>query len=78
MGNDHWKPFWFEGNRACGWIESPGDWERIKNEYGQDTKFLASAKSWDANKRPYFGFYLECNDGVDTLGEFANRNGMEL
>ncbi len=72
-----WETFWFEGNLAWGRIESPEDWERIQVAY-IDGPDLSSAQRFDnASSGPYFGFASECR-GKETLGEFAEKNGMKI
>ena len=33
MSDKNWIPFWFEGNEAWGWIDTPEKFDRIKKAY---------------------------------------------
>ncbi len=72
-----WKPFYFEGNLAWGWINNPQEWKRIQEAYKNSSVILTSAKRNLNNKRDAFGFYHEYN-GDETLGEFFKLHNMNL
>ena len=74
-----WIPFWFEGNSAWGMIDSPGEFERIKKAYhGSDCRSAKRAGGdYESNGIPYFGYRAECI-GAETLGEWADKNGIIL
>jgi hypothetical protein len=73
----NWRKFWFEGNMAWGLIESPEDWRRIKVAYSDINLRTARRCETLSYPYPYFGFSSECK-GKETLGEFADNNGMNL
>lgn len=75
--NNIWAPFYFEGNQAWGWIDSPEEWKRIVKAYKDICIDLLTAKRNPNNERDAFGFYHEYN-GHDNLGEFAKTNKMDL
>ena len=77
MENSNWKPFWFEGNLAWGWIDSPEEWERIKGAYKNQSFDLSRARRFDGADRNYFGFASECR-GKESLLDFAKKHNMEL
>lgn len=74
-----WKSFWFESNAAWGWINSPKEWERIK-EFHPNTDLGNAKESVDYSNstgEPYFGFRAECR-GPGILKEFFEKNKMIL
>jgi hypothetical protein len=74
-----WVPFYFEGNLAWGWINTPEDWERVKFQY-KDQFDPSLAKQYNGvTTRGYasFGFYTEYN-GTITLKEWAEKLNMSL
>jgi len=78
--NTNWVPFYFEGNLAWGWINTPEDWERVKFYY-KDQCDPSLAKQWNNTDAPRdytsFGFYTEYN-GTTTLKEWAEKLNMSL
>jgi len=79
MSETKWVQFWFDGNQAWGLIDSPEEWERVKEAY--PTTDLRKAKrasnNYETNGTPYFGFRMECIL-PETLGEWADANGMKI
>lgn len=80
-----WTTFYFDGNMAWGLVDSPAEWERIKEAYrtapgGHATPSdLLDAKNCPNRREglpPLFGFVIECN-GPQTLREFFAEHGME-
>jgi len=77
VGEERWKSFWFEGKMAWGQIKNSKDWDKIKTAYSNDLDKLRKAQRCDGSSVDYFGFAPECC-GFETLGEFADKNGMKL
>lgn len=78
MPDKKWEAFWFEGNSAWGWMFNREEWERVKKEYKDDCRDAKRAQPpYDKPGRPYFGYRAECV-GPETLGEWADKNGIIL
>jgi hypothetical protein len=74
-----WKPFFFDGNQAWGFIDSPAEWARIVEAYKGNIKVLRGAKSCKHPTRtmPSFGFRIEYQE-IPTLGVWADDNSIDL
>jgi hypothetical protein len=80
-----WKRFHFESNRFFDGVESPQDWQRLRNAYPEltDEKLLNAQEATyrgtrsldDRAARPNFGFRSE-HDGTKTLRDFFVENEM--
>lgn len=72
-----WISFYFSGNDAWGYIDSPEDWQRILEAYKDSYMNLLHARQNPNRTDPSFGFYHE-HTGKDTLYEFAKRHNMDI
>jgi hypothetical protein len=71
-----WERFWFDGNRYFGRIESPGDWQKLRDAYDDKSdEYLLLANECRDSKKPNFGFRRE-HVGPKTLRDFFNEHGM--
>ena len=79
MSDKKWITFWFEGNAAWGIIDSRKEFEWIKKQYnGSDCRSAKRAGGgYERNGTPYVGYRAECK-GPETLGSWADKNGIEL
>lgn len=82
MAGNPWVSFYFDGNLAFGIVDSPEEWERIKQAYrdapgGHATPadLLTARNCPRARGLPKFGFVVEC-DGPQTLGDFFSEHGL--
>jgi len=78
---ENWVAFYFDGNQAWGFINSPQDWlDKIIIPYEREssTDMLLRACRGPNNRKnaPFFGFVVECK-GI-SLGQWAKENGMNL
>lgn len=78
-----WTPFYFDGNLAFGIVDSPAQWERLKQAYRDSPggypspADLLEAKNCPRERGlPKFGFVVEC-DGPQTLRDFFVEHGMD-
>lgn len=77
-----WTSFWYESNTAWGWISSKDEWEELKGSVeevfpGVTGDYFKDAKRCDDAVGNEFGFRSE-HRGKETLGEFFEKNGMEI
>lgn len=84
QGKQGWTPFYFDGNLAFGIVDSPAEWELIKQAYreapgGHATPAeLLEAQNCPRDRGlPKFGFVVEC-DGPQTLRDFFVQHGMDI
>jgi len=75
MGN--WISFYFSGNQAWGYIDSPEEWQRIREAYKGAFVNLLNARQNPNRNDPSFGFYPE-HTGKDKLGDHGKRNNMDI
>lgn len=83
MSDKPWVSFYFDGNQAFGIVDSPAEWERIKQAYrdasgGHATPAdLLTARNCPRERGlPKFGFVVEC-DGPQSLWDFFLQHGMD-
>lgn len=73
-----WVTFYFEGNSAWGLIDGPEKWQRIKSQWNGDSCLGAKrGGTKELNGRPLFGYGKDFT-GPETLGEWAEKQGMIL
>lgn len=67
-----WKPFWFDGNKAWGQIDSEEDFKRILSFYPDalEAKIHDASNDGKRPSGPSFGFRMEHIGGSITLGEW--------
>lgn len=82
-----WTRFWWDSNRAFGFVESPAEWRAIVWRFGDPAwrPNLTVSELLEAKQAAYrtgedvpsFGFRVE-HTGDLTLGEWAKQQGMDL
>lgn len=84
MSDKPWVTFYFDGNLAFGIVDSPAEWERIKQAYREapgghatPAELLESRNCPRDGGLPKFGFVVEC-DGPQTLRDFFVQHGMDI
>ncbi|OGF26191.1 hypothetical protein A2331_01950 [Candidatus Falkowbacteria bacterium RIFOXYB2_FULL_34_18] len=76
--NETWKKFYFNGKLAWGKINSKNDWIKIVKTYNGNINLLRNTRLQASASRncPFFNYYK--NSGSITLGEWADKNGINL
>lgn len=76
-------PFFFDGNRWFGTVDSAAKWRHLVSGYLGDVERLLDAKmaqpaGGTSGAVPSFEFRREHVDGAVTLGEWASALGIDL
>jgi len=71
----NWIPFWFESNQYFDWVNSPDDWQKVKDIY-PDLDLGKRALRCDSSKKHKYGLCMEYTG--EPLKDFFTRNNMEI